>query len=151
MRRHARTLSPLLLAAACLSLAGAECPASPDRPDFDGGLDGGSVDRSVPPVDLFDWSISRGFTEEAPSPMAPLATAVGPGGRIAVGYYKEPDPVVPYQQSLGLAETLQQICGADRVTLELFDGFEHGDHRLASPVNITRVLDFIDLHLKPAG
>ena len=60
------------------------------------------------------------------------------------------DPVVPVQQSMGLAEKLKRICGDDRVVLGLFDGFEHGDHRFASPVNVKRVLDFIDQHLKKA-
>lgn len=58
------------------------------------------------------------------------------------------DPVVPVQQSIGLAEHLQRVCGADRVTLELFEGFEHGDRRFDSPVNVKRVLDFLDGHLK---
>jgi dipeptidyl aminopeptidase/acylaminoacyl peptidase len=54
------------------------------------------------------------------------------------------DPVVPVQQSVGLAENLQRVCGDERVVLELFDGFEHGDRRFESPVNVKRVLDFID-------
>ncbi|CAG0969872.1 Carboxylesterase NlhH [Anaerolineales bacterium] len=58
------------------------------------------------------------------------------------------DPVVPVQQSVNLAENLKRSCGDDRVILELFEGFEHGDPRFASPVNVKRVLDFIDQHLK---
>ena len=58
------------------------------------------------------------------------------------------DPVVPVQQSIGLAENLQRVCGNDRVVLELFDGFEHGDRRFESPLNVRRVLDFLDAHLK---
>ena len=58
------------------------------------------------------------------------------------------DFTVPVQQSIGLAETLKRVCGEDRVTLELFEGFEHGDRRFESPVNVDRVLDFIDEHLK---
>jgi len=58
------------------------------------------------------------------------------------------DPVVPVQQSIGLAENLKHICGDDRVVLELFEGFEHGDRRFESPVNVMRVLNFIDQHLK---
>jgi acetyl esterase/lipase len=58
------------------------------------------------------------------------------------------DPIVPVQQSIALAETLKRVCGQDRVTLELFEGFEHGDRRFDSPVNVKRVLDFIDSHLK---
>ena len=58
------------------------------------------------------------------------------------------DFTVPYQQSVGLAKHLKRVCGADRVTLELFEGFEHGDRRFDSPVTVKRVLDFIDSHLK---
>jgi acetyl esterase/lipase len=58
------------------------------------------------------------------------------------------DPVVPFQQSIGLAENLMRVCGKDRVTLELFDGFEHGDRRFESPLNVKRVLDFLDAHLR---
>jgi acetyl esterase/lipase len=60
------------------------------------------------------------------------------------------DFTVPVQQSIGLAENLKRVCGEDRVILELLDGFEHGDRRFDSPVNVKRVLDFIDLHLKCA-
>lgn len=58
------------------------------------------------------------------------------------------DPIVPVQQSIGLAENLKKACGDSRVILELFDSFEHGDRRFESPVNVERVLDFIDQHLK---
>lgn len=58
------------------------------------------------------------------------------------------DPVVPVQQSIGLAENLRWVCGNDRLILELFEGFEHGDRRFESPVNVKRVLDFNDQHLK---
>ena len=57
------------------------------------------------------------------------------------------DPVVPVQQSMGLAEVLKRVCGEDRVTLDLFDGFEHGDRRFESPLNVKKVLDFLDQHL----
>jgi acetyl esterase/lipase len=57
------------------------------------------------------------------------------------------DPTVPYQQSVGLAENLKRVCGEDRVVLELFAGYEHADRRFESPVNVKRVLDFIDQHL----
>jgi len=60
------------------------------------------------------------------------------------------DPVVPVQQSIGLAENLKRICGEDRAVLELFKGFEHGDRRFDSPANVKRVLDFLDQHLKSA-
>jgi acetyl esterase/lipase len=60
------------------------------------------------------------------------------------------DPVVPVQQSIGMAENLKRICGEDRAVLELFKGFEHGDRRFDSPANVKRVLDFLDQHLKSA-
>lgn len=60
------------------------------------------------------------------------------------------DPVVPVQQSIGLAENMKRICGEDRAILELFEGFEHGDRRFDSPANVKRVLDFLDQHLKSA-
>ncbi|MBN1451522.1 MAG: alpha/beta hydrolase [Anaerolineales bacterium] len=58
------------------------------------------------------------------------------------------DFTVPVQQSICLAENLKRVCGEDRVVLELFEGFEHGDRRFESPVNVKRVLDFLDQHLK---
>jgi hypothetical protein len=33
------------------------------------------------------------------------------------------------------------------VTLELLDGFEHGDPRFEAPENVARVLDFLEQHL----
>jgi acetyl esterase/lipase len=58
------------------------------------------------------------------------------------------DATVPVQQSIDLAQKIQSACGEDRVTLEIFDGFEHGDPRFESPVNVARVLDFLDQHLR---
>jgi acetyl esterase/lipase len=58
------------------------------------------------------------------------------------------DPTVPVQQSIDLAKNLRRVCGDDRVVLELYEGFEHGDSRFESPMNVKRVLNFIDLHLK---
>jgi len=58
------------------------------------------------------------------------------------------DATVPVQQSVDLAENLRHVCGDDWVVLELMEGFEHGDRRFDSPVNVKRVLDFIDQHLK---
>jgi acetyl esterase/lipase len=58
------------------------------------------------------------------------------------------DPVVPVQQSIEFAAKLRQLLGEDRVILELLEGAEHGDVMFESPANVTRVLDFLDLHLK---
>ena len=58
------------------------------------------------------------------------------------------DATVPVQQSISLAQKMKQVCGDDRVILEVFEGFEHADRRFESPVNVRRVLNFIDQHLK---
>ena len=60
------------------------------------------------------------------------------------------DPVVPVQQSKGLAAKLRQVCGEDRVTLELLEGAEHADLKFETPQNVARVLDFLDKNLKNA-
>jgi acetyl esterase/lipase len=58
------------------------------------------------------------------------------------------DPVVPVQQSIEFATKLKSVLGEDRVILELLEGAEHGDERFETPENVTRVLDFLDVHLK---
>jgi acetyl esterase/lipase len=58
------------------------------------------------------------------------------------------DPVVPVQHSIGLAEALKDACGEDKVTLDILHGCEHGDPRFASPLNVRKVLDFLDHQLK---
>lgn len=58
------------------------------------------------------------------------------------------DPVVPVQQSVELATKLQQVCGNERVILDLIAGAEHGDPRFETRENVKKVLDFLDRHLK---
>jgi acetyl esterase/lipase len=58
------------------------------------------------------------------------------------------DPVVPVQQSIEFAEKLRHILGEENVTLELLEGAEHADVRFETPENVSRVLDFLDNHLK---
>ncbi|MDW7755627.1 MAG: alpha/beta hydrolase [Brevefilum sp.] len=58
------------------------------------------------------------------------------------------DGTVPVQQSIELAQKIKEVCGEERVTLEIFEGFEHGDPRFESPVNVARVLDFLDQQLR---
>jgi acetyl esterase/lipase len=58
------------------------------------------------------------------------------------------DPVVPVQQSIGFAAKLRGVLGEDRVILELLEGAEHADERFETPANVSRVLDFLDSHLK---
>jgi acetyl esterase/lipase len=58
------------------------------------------------------------------------------------------DPVVPIQQSIELAAKLKQVLGEEQIILELLDGAEHADEKFETPENVTRVLDFLDSHLK---
>lgn len=58
------------------------------------------------------------------------------------------DAVVPAQQSVNLAARLRAVLGPERVVLELLDGAEHADPRFETPENVSRVLDFLDQHLK---
>ena len=58
------------------------------------------------------------------------------------------DPVVPVQQSMELAAKLREVCGDDRVILDLIEGAEHGDPKFEAPENVEKVLDFLDQHLK---
>jgi acetyl esterase/lipase len=58
------------------------------------------------------------------------------------------DPVVPVQQSIEFAEKLRRVLGEENVTLELLEGAEHADMRFETPENVSRVLDFLDSHLK---
>jgi acetyl esterase/lipase len=58
------------------------------------------------------------------------------------------DPVVPVQMSIAIAAKMEKAWGKDKVTLELLEGAEHADVRFEIPENVSRVLDFIDKHLK---
>ena len=60
------------------------------------------------------------------------------------------DAIVPFQQSVELAEKLRKTSGENCVTLELLEGAEHADVRFETPENVSRVLDFLDEHLKPS-
>jgi acetyl esterase/lipase len=57
------------------------------------------------------------------------------------------DAVVPAQQSVELAARLRRILGEEHVTLELLEGYEHGDPRFEAPENVSRVLDFLEQKL----
>lgn len=59
------------------------------------------------------------------------------------------DQVVPVEQSIHFAAALEKIAGKNKVTLEILDNAGHGDPLFETPQNVKRVLDFLDLHLKP--
>ncbi|MCX6072302.1 MAG: prolyl oligopeptidase family serine peptidase, partial [Chloroflexi bacterium] len=56
------------------------------------------------------------------------------------------DSLVPAQQSVDMAARLRAVLDPERVTLELIEGAEHADPRLETRENVSRVLDFLDLH-----
>jgi acetyl esterase/lipase len=58
------------------------------------------------------------------------------------------DDTVPHQQSVNFAQKVREICGRERVILELIDGARHADPKFDTPKNVKKVLDFLDVHLK---
>jgi len=58
------------------------------------------------------------------------------------------DAVVPVQSSIHLAERLARAIGKDKVRLELLEGAGHADPRFEAPDNVSKVLAFLDEHLK---
>lgn len=58
------------------------------------------------------------------------------------------DSIVPHQQSVNFAARVREICGSERVVLELLEGAGHADSKFDAPRNVKKVLDFIDQHLK---
>lgn len=58
------------------------------------------------------------------------------------------DPIVPHQQSTGIAALLSAVLGPERVTLDLLPGAGHADPAFLEPANLQRVFAFLDRHLK---
>jgi acetyl esterase/lipase len=58
------------------------------------------------------------------------------------------DHIVPHQQSVGFAARVREIAGDARVSLELIDGAGHGGPIFDSEENVSKVIDFLDRHLK---
>ncbi len=54
------------------------------------------------------------------------------------------DPVVPYVHSVNFAKRLEDIIGADKVRLTLFDDYTHADRRFETMHNCSIVLDQLD-------
>lgn len=58
------------------------------------------------------------------------------------------DDTVPHQQSVNFAQKVREVCGSERVILELIDGARHADPKFDTAKNVKKVLDFLDVHLK---
>lgn len=58
------------------------------------------------------------------------------------------DHVVPYQQSVLLAEAIRRVAGPERVELEILEQADHGDPLFETDENLGRVFAFLDRHLR---
>ena len=58
------------------------------------------------------------------------------------------DQIIPIQQSIDFATKLENISGKEKVVFEIIEGANHLDEKFTSPANISKVLDFLDRHLK---
>lgn len=90
------------------------------------------------------------FISEAPelAAFASPLTYVTKGAPPFLIQHGRADGTVCCLQSVVLAEKLKLVAGADRVQLDLIDGAGHGGPQFETQSNISRMLDFIDMHLK---
>jgi acetyl esterase/lipase len=58
------------------------------------------------------------------------------------------DNLVPYQQSVNLAQKLELVIGQEKVTIELLQGSGHGGPAFSTPKNLEKVFVFLDKYLK---
>lgn len=58
------------------------------------------------------------------------------------------DAVVPPDCSINLANRIASVCGTKRVTLDVFQGYAHGDMRMNEPENLSRVFSWLREKLK---
>ncbi|WP_237389572.1 alpha/beta hydrolase [Bacillus sp. USDA818B3_A] len=58
------------------------------------------------------------------------------------------DNIIPRLQSVHFAAKLESVLGADKIFFELLQDAGHGGPEFDTPENISKVLDFLDKHLK---
>ncbi|WP_018976261.1 alpha/beta hydrolase [Saccharibacillus kuerlensis] len=58
------------------------------------------------------------------------------------------DPLIPFKQSMMLAEQLRIAIGESKVRLEILEGAGHGGSEFECPENVDKILDFLDEVLK---
>ena len=58
------------------------------------------------------------------------------------------DRLVPFQQSLYLAQKLETVIGREKVSLELFQDTGHGGPAFSTEENLNKVFGFLDKYLK---
>jgi acetyl esterase/lipase len=58
------------------------------------------------------------------------------------------DPLVPVQQSMILAQKLEEVVGPDRIEFDILENTGHGDPLFETDENLDKVFHFLDRHLK---
>ena len=58
------------------------------------------------------------------------------------------DPVIPYPQSMMLAEGMAAAIGKENVILELFENAGHADAAFFAAENVNKILDFLDKYIR---
>ena len=58
------------------------------------------------------------------------------------------DQIIPYPQSVVLAEQMSAAIGKENVIFELIDNVDHADHVFFMLENVHKVLDFLDKYMK---
>jgi acetyl esterase/lipase len=81
---------------------------------------------------------------KAASPM----TYVRPGNAPIYIEQGTGDPVIPYPQSMMLAERMAAAIGKENVVLELVENVGHADPVFFTTKNVSKVLDFLDKYMK---
>jgi acetyl esterase/lipase len=61
------------------------------------------------------------------------------------------DRVVPYLQSVNLAEALVKTIGQEKVALNLLENVDHFDGEHNAPENVKKALDFLDKYIRSTG
>lgn len=57
------------------------------------------------------------------------------------------DLVIDYHQSVYMYNKVKDLCGEDRVELDLFENEPHGSQKIKATENIDHCIDFLDKHL----
>ena len=75
-------------------------------------------------------------------------THIHPGIPPILIQHGDADRVIPLAQSAHFAAAIQKAVGSEGVTLEILKGADHLDEQFTTPENISKVLDFLDAHMK---
>jgi len=81
---------------------------------------------------------------KAASPM----TYIKPGNAPIYIQQGTADPIIPYPQSVMLAEQMAAVIGKENVILELIENVGHADPIFFTTENVNKTLDFLDRYMK---